>query len=192
MKRYGWILGGALALCLAPVGALAQGSGLDVNVSGHSARAAFDTELTLSGLDLSFEGMHNNDNGNVFGVGLGLRANANPGRSPVTALIGVKALWVDPDYRGVDSGYALALGGGIKYVLPQFNRLSFGARIFWAPGVTSFSNADRYLGGAVRAGYRVLPNGTVYLSYRHVTATFENTDSLIMDNGFNIGFALRF
>jgi hypothetical protein len=192
MKRLTWIIGAALALCVAPGAVFAQGSGLDLSVSGHSVRAAFDSEITLSGLDLSFEGMHNNDNGDVAGVGLGLRANANPGHSPVTALIGVKAVWLHPDYSGVDNGYALAIGGGIDYVLPQFNRLSFGGRIFWAPNVTSFSNATRYLSGAVRAGYRVLPNGTVYLGYRHMTASFEGTDSLILDNGLNIGFALRF
>ncbi|MDN5863632.1 MAG: YfaZ family protein [Gammaproteobacteria bacterium] len=192
MKRYGWLVAASLALCAAPAGVFAQGSGLDLSVSGNSFRAAFDTEITLSGLDLSFEGLHNTDNGDVFGVGIGLRANANPGRSPVTVLIGLKALWLNPAYSGVDSGYSLALGGGVNYVLPQFNRLSFGARIFWAPGVTSFGNAERYLGGAVRAGYRVLPNGTVYVSYRRVAAAFEGTDSLILDNGLNLGFALRF
>src|SRR5690625_2704546 len=131
MKRLAWIIGASFALCVAPTAVFAQGNGLDLSVSGHSVRAAFDSEITLSGLDLSFEGMHNNDNGDVAGVGLGLRANANPGHSPVTALIGVKALWLSPDYTGVDSGYVLAIGGGVNYVLPQFNRLSFGGRIFW-------------------------------------------------------------
>jgi predicted small secreted protein len=178
-------------VALAPA-ALAQGSGLDINVSGNAVRAAFDHEITLSGLDLSFSALHNTDHGDVGGVGLGLRANANPGHSPVTALIGVKAVWLNPHYSGVDSGYALALGGGVDYVLPSFNRVSIGGRVYWAPNVTSFSNATRFLKAEVRAGYRILPNGTVYVGYRHVTARFENTDSLIMDNGLNLGFALRF
>ncbi|MGH8273573.1 MAG: YfaZ family outer membrane protein [Gammaproteobacteria bacterium] len=185
-----WLIAGMLAA--APAVTLAQGSGLDLSVSGNSIRAAFDHEITLSGLDLSFEGMHNTDHGDVFGVGLGLRADANPSGSPVTALIGVKALWLNPNYSGVNSGYVLALGGGLDYVLPSFNRLSFGGRIYWAPNVISFSNATRFLKAEVRAGYRVLPNGTVYLGYRHTTASFKNTDSLIMDNGLDLGFALRF
>ncbi len=182
----------AAVIVATPGAALAQGSGLDINLSGNAVYAAFDNEITLSGLDLSFQALHNTDDGDVAGVGLGLRANANPGHSPVTALIGVKALWLSPDYTGVDSGYALALGGGVDWVLPSFNRLSFGGRIYWAPNVTSFSNATRYLAEEARAGYRVLPNGTVYLGYRHVTASFEGTDSLIMDNGVNVGFSLRF
>lgn len=192
MKRYGWIIAVALGLVAAPASVLAQGSGLDLSVSGDSVRAAYDTELTLSGLNFTLSGMHNTDYGNVFGIGLGLRANANPGRSPVTVWIGFKGLWLDPDYRRVDSGTALALGGSIKYVLPQFNRLSFGGRVFWAPSVVSFGNTDHYLGAAVRAGYRVLPNATVYVGYRRVAAAYEHTDELIMDEGLNVGFALRF
>lgn len=190
MNRRGWLF--AALLVLSPATALAQGSGLDVNISNHSVRAAYDTELTLSGLDLSFEAMHNKDNGDFAGAGLGLRADANPGGSPVYALIGVKALWINPSYPGVTQGTALALGGGVELALPQYNRIMFGGYVYWAPSVTSFGNADRFLEEEVRAGYRVLPNGTVYLGYRHATARFKNTADLVMDNGINLGFSLRF
>lgn len=187
-----WSLVLAAMLCAAPALALAQGSGLDVNLSDHAVRAAYDSELTLSGLDLSFEGLHNADYGNLAGVGLGLRANANPSGSPVTVLIGVKALWLDPSYTGVTSGEALALGAGVNFPLPSYNRIAFGGYIYWAPSVTSFGNGRRFLEEEVRGGYRLLPNGTVYLGYRHVTAAFKNTDNLLLDNGFNVGFELRF
>lgn len=191
MKRR-WSVVLAATLCAAPAVALAQGSGLDANLGSHSVRAAYDTELTLSGLDLSFEGVHNTDYGNLLSAGLGLRANANPSGSPVTVLIGGKLLWIDPNYSGVSSGYALALGGGITFPLPSYNRIVFGGYLYWAPRVTSFGNTRRFLEEEVRAGYRLLPNGSVYLGYRHVTAAFKNTDSLLIDNGFNLGFELRF
>lgn len=187
-----WSVVLAAALCAAPALAFAQGSGLDLNISDHSVRAAYDTELTLSGLDLSFEGLHNTDDGNLAGVGLGLRANANPTGSPVTVLIGVKALWLDPNYSGVSSGEALALGGGVHFPLPGYNRIVFGGYIYWAPRVTSFGNSRRFLEEEVRGGYRLLPNGMAYIGYRHVTAAFDNTDNLTIDNGFNVGFELRF
>lgn len=190
MKRR--CLGAVFALALVPAAALAQGSGLDVNVSNRALRAAFDTQITYSGLDLSFEGLHNSDNGTLADVGLGLRADANPGGSPVTALVGVKAIWLDPSYTGVASGYALALGGGVNFALPAYNRVVFGGYLYWAPKVTSFSNAERFLEEEVRAGYRLLPNGSIYLGYRHVTATFRGTDDLVIDNGINLGVALRF
>lgn len=187
-----WLVIWAAALCGVPALALAQGSGLDVNVSNHSVRAAYDTELTFSGLDLSFEGMHNTDYGTLAGAGLGLRANANPSGSPVTVVIGAKALWIDPDYSGISSGQVLALGGGVTFPLPTYNRIVFGGYLYWAPKITSFGNAKRFLEEEVRGGYRLLPNGTVYLGYRHVTAAFTNTDNLLIDNGFNLGFELRF
>lgn len=190
MKRTGWFL--AALLALAPAAALAQGSGLDINVSNHAVRAAYDTELTLSGLDLSFEGLHNSDRGDLLGAGLGLRANANPGGSPVYATIGAKALWINPGYKNVTSGTAIALGGGLEMALPQYNRIMFGGYVYWAPSVTSFGNSKRFLEEELRVGYRVLPNGTVYLGYRHVTARFTNTGDLLIDNGFNLGFSLRF
>ncbi len=190
MKRIRWFF--TALLVLGPAVALAQGSGLDINISNHAVYGAYDTELTLSGLDLSFEGLHNKDRGDFFGAGLGLRADANPGGSPVYALIGVKALWINPSYGNVSSGTALALGGGVQFALPQYNRIMFGAFVYWAPSVTSFGNSERFLEGEVRAGYRVLPNGTVYLGYRHVTARFNNTGDLLIDNGLHIGFSLRF
>lgn len=190
MKRLRWPI--VATLVALPVAALAQGSGLDFNLSNHAVRAAYDTEITLSGLDFSLEGLHSTTGGTIAGAGLGLRANANPGSSPVTALIGVKALWVDPDYSGVSSGTALAFGGGVEFALPSYNRISFGGYLYWAPKITSFGNAQRFLEEEARAGYRILPNGTFYIGYRHVTATFKNTDSLVIDNGFNVGMALRF
>jgi len=190
MNRRKWLF--AALMALSPVAALAQGSGLDVNLSNHSVRAAYDTELTLSGLDLSFEALHNKDQGDFAGAGLGLRADANPGGSPVYALIGVKGLWLNPSYPGVSQGTALAIGGGVEMALPQYNRIMFGGYVYWAPSVTSFGQAKRFLEEEIRAGYRVLPNGTVYLGYRHVTARFTNTDDLVMDNGINLGFSLRF
>lgn len=190
MNRRGWII--AAVLSLTPITALAQGSGLDVNISNHSVRAAYDTELTLSGLYLSFEGLHNTDNGDFADVGFGLRADANPGGSPVYATIGVKALWVNPSYPGTSQGTALALGGGVDMALPQYNRIVFGGYVYWAPSVTSFGQSKRFLEEEVRAGYRVLPNGTIYLGYRHVTARFTNSSDLVIDNGINLGFSLRF
>jgi len=190
MKRRWWAI--AAVMWAAPTLAAAQGSGLDLNVSNHSVRAAYDTELTLSGLDLSFEGLHNTDRGNIAGAGLGVRANANPGGSPVTVLVGAKALWLDPSFAGASSASALALGGGVNFALPSYNRIAFGGYIYWAPSVTSFGNAERFLEEEVRGGYRLLPNGTVYLGYRHVTARFQGSGDSVMDNGFNLGFALRF
>jgi len=190
MKRRWWTI--AAALWAVPGLAAAQGSGLDVNVSNHSIRAAYDTELTLSGLDLSFEGLHNTDRGNIAGAGLGVRANANPGGSPVTVLVGAKALWLDPDVTGVSSSYGVALGGGVNFALPSYNRIAFGGYIYWAPSVSSFGDSERFLEEEVRGGYRLLPNGTVYLGYRHVTARFKNRGEVVMDNGFNLGIALRF
>jgi hypothetical protein len=190
MNRRIWIF--TALLILSPATALAQGSGLDVNVGSHVVRVAYDTELTLSGLDLSFEGLHNTNHGDFAGAGLGLRANANPGGSPVYATIGVKALWINPSYPGTSQGTALALGGGVELPLPQYNRIMFGGYVYWAPSVTSFGRAKRFLEEEVRAGYRVLPNGTVYLGYRHVTARFENMSDLVIDSGINLGFSLRF
>ncbi len=190
MNRRVWIF--TALLILFPVAALAQGSGLDVNISNHSVRTAYDTELTLSGLDLSFEGLHNTDQGDLVSVGLGVRANANPGGSPLYVIVGVKALWVNPTYRNVSHGTALALGGGVQFALPQYNRLMFGGYVYWAPRVTSFGQARRFLEEEVRAGYRILPNATVYLGYRHVTVRLKNTNDLVIDNGINLGFLLRF
>lgn len=181
-----------VVLVVGSVFADAQASGLNLNVSNDAGWVQYDSKIGFTPLDFSAQAMHNTNDGTVGGIGLGLRENANPGGNPVTAMLGAKALWISPSYPGVSNGYVVALGGGVNFALPAYNRLSFGGYIYWAPSVTSFSNAKRYLAMEVHAGYRLLPNGTVYVGYRRITARFKNTASVMMDNGFNVGFSIRF
>lgn len=89
------------------------------------------------------------------------------------------------------SGEALAVGGFLQYQLPDYNRIGFGAHIYYAPGVIAFGGLDRFLEYGVRADYQVLRNANVYIGYRQVKADF-GADFYNMDSGFHIGMQLNF
>lgn len=180
----------ATLLLLVPL--VAQAASLSFGVSNNMAQAAYAARLTDSGLYFNVQGLHNTDHGDVFGAGVDLVSNANPGGSPVTAGIGLKGLWLNPNYHNVGSGEVLAVGGHVNFNFPAYNRVGVSGSLYYAPKVISFGNARRYLGLLARVHYRVLRNASVYVGWNYVTGKFRGTDNLIIDNGLNVGIAMRF
>lgn len=81
-----------------------------MSISGQAGKeytnigVGFGTEST--GLALSGNWTHNDDDGDVAGVGLGL----NLPLGPLMATVGGKGVYTNPNYG--DEGYAAAVGGG--------------------------------------------------------------------------------
>lgn len=125
----------------------------------------FGTEST--GLALSGNWMHNDDDGDAAGVGLGLNIPVGP----LLATVGGKGIYTNP--KDSDEGYAAAVGGGLQWKIGNSFRL-FG-EYYYSPdslssGIDSYEEANA---GArftimrplsIEAGYR-------YLNWRVKTAT---------------------
>lgn len=83
-----------------------------MSISGQAGKeytnigVGFGTEST--GLALSGNWTHNDDDGDVAGVGLGL----NLPLGPLMATVGGKGVYTNPNYG--DEGYAAAVGGGLS------------------------------------------------------------------------------
>ncbi|MEN9453465.1 MAG: YfaZ precursor, partial [Pseudomonadota bacterium] len=58
--------------------------------------------------------------------------------------------------------------------------------------VTSFNGADGFSDLELRAGYRVLDRGEVYLAYRYININYENRRDLTVQDGLMIGMQLSF
>lgn len=86
-----------------------------MSISGQAGKeytnigVGFGTEST--GLALSGNWTHNDDDGDVAGVGLGL----NLPLGPLMATVGGKGVYTNPNYG--DEGYAAAVGGGLQWKL---------------------------------------------------------------------------
>ncbi len=75
----------------------------------------FGTEST--GLALSGNWMHNDDDGDAAGVGLGLNIPVGP----LLATVGGKGIYTNP--KDSDEGYAAAVGGGLQWKIGNSFRL---------------------------------------------------------------------
>lgn len=92
-----------------------------MSISGQAGKeytnigVGFGTETT--GLALSGNWTHNDDDGDVAGVGLGL----NLPLGPLMATVGGKGVYTNPNYG--DEGYAAAVGGGLQWKIGNSFRL---------------------------------------------------------------------
>lgn len=84
-----------------------------ISISGQAGEdytnigVGFGTEST--GLALSGNWMHNDDDGDAAGVGLGLNIPVGP----LLATVGGKGIYTNP--KDSDEGYAAAVGGGLQW-----------------------------------------------------------------------------
>ncbi|SQB28859.1 YfaZ precursor [Citrobacter koseri] len=117
----------------------ASASANAMSISGQAGKdytnvgVGFGTEST--GLALSGNWMHNDDDGDAAGVGLGL----NIPLGPLLATVGGKGVYTNPNDG--DEGYAAAVGGGLQWKIGDSFRL-FG-EYYYSPDSLS-SGIDSY------------------------------------------------
>ena len=164
---------------------------LDFNLNDDTAKLGF--AFTPEGRDWRFGGgwLHHQDNGDIGYVDGYLTGNASSGANPLTAGLGGKLLFVDADRADADGG-ALAVGGFLRYALPQLNRLSFGGAAYFAPDVLGFGDLGQYTEISAYAAYNVLRDADLYVGVRNIKADFDERGDVTVDTGLNVGFRLRF
>lgn len=184
-----------IASCLllsCAMGTASAGS-LDLNLSDDAVRLAFATPLA-SGLEADINFLHSEEDNrpdhDVASLGLHLVDDAAQGRTPFRVGVGAKVLFVDVN---VADGGALAIGGHMRYTLPNYNRFAIGGDIYFAPDVTSFGDTEKYLEYTVRGEYEILRQANVYLGYRRIRAEFTDfSDDLTVDSGIHFGLRIAF
>ncbi len=191
MKAYKAVLGLALVFYAGIVSAQTTGRAVDISLNGDMVDAGFTWRLGDLKLLADVGWLHNQDRGDVFGGGVHLVDAASTGSDPLQAGMGVRALHVNPELASA-SGTAVALGGFVRYILPNANRFNIGAHGYYAPDVVAFGDLTEFYEIGVRVGYNVLRDGDVFLGARTVKAEFGGTGRLSIDSGLHIGFEFRF
>lgn len=184
----------ALAVVVAGLlaGGQASASSVDFNLSNDAFRIGGSQELTANGLEIDGGWLHEEESGDVFGLGLHLMDDANAGRGALDIGIGGKLFYVDFDEGDYDGG-SLAIGGKFRYTWPTFNRFGIGGQIYYAPGVTSSGDVDSYLEAALRAEYLVLRNANAYIGVRTIRVGIEPSDETeTFESGLHVGIRLDF
>lgn len=169
----------------------ARADGLDLNLNDDAARLTYRHPVESRRLEVDGSWLHHQDNGDVASVGLHLAGNAGTEQNPVNAGIGGRVYFLDADKASVDGG-VLAVGGFVRWKLPQANRVGIGGHLYFGPDVIAFGDAEQYFEAAVYVSYDILREAEAYIGLRNVKADFEDAPEVTFDTGMHVGIRLRF
>ena len=148
-----------------------------MSISGQAGKeytnigVGFGTEST--GLALSGNWTHNDDDGDVAGVGLGL----NLPLGPLMATVGGKGVYTNPNYG--DEGYAAAVGGGLQWKIGNSFRL-FG-EYYYSPDSLS-SGIKSYEEANAGARYTIMRPVSIEAGYRYLNLSGNDLTKLDVSN----------
>ena len=163
---------------------------VDLSLNADAVRAAYATDVG-DGLRLEGGWLHDGDKGDVAHAGFLVTGDASPNGQKLTAGVGVRLAYLDGE-GSQREGYALGIGGQVRWVIPRYDRFAVSGEGYWAPDVLSGGDARQYLDGTVRLGYSVTRQAEVYVGARYTRADYEDGPDVLFDTGLHAGFNLRF
>jgi len=191
MKSYQAVLTVVLSLFAGLASAQTTHRAFDINVNDDAARAALFLRAGNPMLLADLGWLHHQTRGDAIHLGIHLVDEASNGKDSLQAGLGVRFVYTQPDNALVD-GSALALGGFVRYVLPNANRFNIGGYLYYAPDVVSFGDVVEYYDVGARIGYNVVRDADVYLGVRSTKADYGGPGRFSFDSGLHIGFEIRF
>lgn len=167
------------------VSASALADQFDFALNNDAFAASYSSSRLGNGASADFDWFHHTKRGNVLGVGMKIDQT----RGGDSASLGGKVLVFSNDVKDAS---AIALGGAFSVGLPGIPRVRLGGHAWFAPAVTSFGDADGYADIGVRAGYRVLDQGELYVGYRYIKIGYQHHEDLKVQDGLMVGMNLSF
>ncbi len=163
---------------------------LDINLSGDAAKISYIRPLPSEGLEGGLGLLHHDDDGDILEAELHLVDRPEPGRDALVLGIGGKVPIVSDDARNAD-GAALAIGGKLRWTLPNYNRAAVAGSLYYAPSATSISDLDGYEEYSLRGEFQILEDANIYLGYRHIELGYDG-DGFGADREFEDGIYAGF
>ena len=180
-----------LSLLLALTSVSALGAELDLNLNDDAARLTYAWDLESNDLRIDTGWLHHQDRGDVIHVGLHLNGEASNGANPVVGGLGGKLFFINADQFNSDVA-VLGVGGFLRFTMPDYNRFSLYAHLYFAPDVLAFGDGKGYSEVEARMSYNVLREADLYLGVRHSEVKLDGFGTRKMDNGLHAGIQLRF
>jgi hypothetical protein len=168
---------------------------IDINLNQDSARFNYYTLVGGSNYgrtEMNGGILYNQDKNMLLELGLQV-IDAAGSKSPGLEIgVGPRLYYFIDDAADV-SGVSIALGGDVRYKLPQVQRFALQGTVYYAPSITSTLEADSYLELGARASYEILPTADVYLGYRRIRIKYtKGNGEHTLDEGFMLGMNFSF
>ncbi len=98
-----------------------------------------------------------------------------------------------PDVTESESVGALALGFQAGMLVPSAsNPIELSLEAFYAPSITSFSDAENYGELTARVQIEVTPRARAYLGYRRLRFDTNDANNVSLDNNAHFGLSISF
>ncbi len=158
---------------------------IDINLKQDSARFSYVTLVggsTFGRTEMTTGILYNEDGNQVANVDLQVIDVAGSKTPGLELGVGPRFYYLKHDNTN-SSGAAVALGGQLRYKLPNVQRTSLIGNLFYAPSITTTLDAENMYEFGLGVSYELLPTANVYLKYRRIRANFtkgigvENIDS---------------
>ena len=97
------------------------------------------------------------------------------------------------DVTESESVGALALGFQAGMVIPSsYNPVELSFEGFYAPSITSFSDAERFGELTARLQVEVMPRARAYVGYRRMLFDTNDADNVRLDRNVHFGLSISF
>ena len=171
-----------------------QAADFDIALSEETASLEMISDsdvIGMGGADLLL-GLLFNEDDDYMGS-LGLQAYGTPAgpEQPFSFGLGGKLYYARIDKPDADVS-ALALGVTTIYHIPDNMPMALSAELYFAPGITSFHDADQFLDFRARFSIDVLPSAAGFIGYRLTTVDFEAGGDRDLDENIHLGIRFQF
>lgn len=163
----------------------------DLSFNSDAVRLQYVHDLRSTTLSLDGGWLHHTDNGDAVHFGVHLADLASGGENPLRAGLGARLVYTNGDLSNQD-GFAVPIGGYLRYTPDRFNRVSIAGAVYFAPDVLSLSDAEKYEEYSVRVGYNLMREADIYVGARYVKGEYKKARDARFDTGMHIGINLRF
>ena len=173
----------------------ASATRIDINLNQDSARFSYYSLIggsTFGRTEMGTGFLYNENKDILLELGLQVIDVAGSKTPGLEIGVGPRLYYFTSDNPDA-SGVAIALGGNLRYKLPQLQRLVFQGTLYYAPSITATLDAKNYLEVGLRVGYEILPTANVYLGFRNIDVKYtQGKGSHTLDNGTMVGMDFSF
>ena len=185
-----------VALSLLIFGTAAMADTLDLNLRNSAAQVQYGTSMgrdSLGKTELHFGALYSNSNNSNNTLGdLGIVVKDELGSNAPGFSVGAGIKGVAAHTQSTNES-AVAIGGLIKYSPPGLSRMGLVGQLYFAPNITTFGDANRYVEDEFEVEYSIVSNTAAYLGYRNMQFNLNSTSSnATVDEGVLIGVRLSF
>lgn len=172
-------------------GVAAAGS-LDLGINDNSAEVDFRHTIsadTLGGTEFDLKGLYSSKNDvetTIIAGGLAVYGKLTDG---LELGVGIKGYGADAETVEVA---CIAFGGVLRYFPSYLYGFGFYGRLYYAPEVLSWADADHFVDLDLGLEYQLIPRARIFVGYNRARADFEVTGRATIDEGVRGGLSLHF